>query len=796
MDGIIQEIILFDAHKNKHGFIRGSDSQLYYFNNDSLDEPEITIEKLSIGNAVSFEIEESSSQYDKATHVILQQEQHKSSAEITYCQPGFARKLNLECAKDVLKKDSGEFEIIKKLATVLRITRVGEHYMDQTSKYEFCFAGATKLFHQFIRESGEFLVIFSHFSKTDWQQKTLKVEREMRRRKDIADRRPLINFYILISNANELRAKVDNVKGEAGAAVIPFSFAELLACKTKAELADCMLKRFNEYYFENDMLGENAAIDDDNLLFGDRGKIADSIVARCHNGDNSGIFGLRRSGKTSVLNAVLRRLEREHTHYVLIESRTYETFSSWKGVLFEIACQICAEMRGVKRHEDESLTAFYKRLGVESSRQEYEERGVASFIDNVKLYTHSETVVIAIDEIELITYNTATSQMWKSLESYKGFWSALRECGCPLVVCGVNSTINEVSNISFNDEQCDNPMYGRITDCSVSAKTYLPAFTDEQTKTMINTLGMYSNIAFTNVYHQINDAFGGQPWAIRQFCSYVFKEVKDKRTPPQVYEVTKPTCENLLKQFKNTAPGITLCKTILQHLRIYQAEYAMLKNIALSPEKYNSFFGNDVILIEHLQKYGLIEYDPDTGYVTFKIDIIRDYICKTELKKPEDMDNNERRRFVQDGIAQCEKKLKRFLIGYYQYAKSVQAGRALFFDEKGKCILKAHKGVDVDSCKFEDFFDHQKFDFYFSKLKQLISNNWDEIGPQFESQGISKEKFMACMEDLNAGRTDADHYDPENSSDTPDSWEIDDMTFDSFRSAFATMNKFFESKGL
>ena len=58
------------------------------------------------------------------------------------------------------------------------------------------------------------------------------------------------------------------------------------------------------------------------MLFGDRGKIADLIVSRCENNENSGIFGLRRSGKTSVLNAVLRRLERADIKYIKVESQS------------------------------------------------------------------------------------------------------------------------------------------------------------------------------------------------------------------------------------------------------------------------------------------------------------------------------------------------------------------------------------------------------------------------------------------------------------------------------------------
>ena len=505
---------------------------------------------------------------------------------------------------------------------------------------------------------------------------------------------------------------------------------------------------------------------------------------------------MRRSGKTSVLNAVLRRLDREETPYVLVESRTYETFSSWKNVLFEIACQVRARMLETTRCDDESLSQFHDRLNLTSNDDDYEKRGVACFIDDIRRYRGDKLFVIALDEIELITYNTATSETWKSLDAYKGFWSALRGCACPIVVCGVNSTINEVSNLTFNGEQCDNPMYGRIMNCSESGNTYLPAFTDDQTKEMINTLGKYSNIAFSYVYGRINNAFGGQPWAIRQFCSYIFDNVKSQRESTHVFEVSKATCDNLMRQFQTSSAGVHLCETILQHLSIYRSEYSLLKKMALSPEKYNSVSGDDIISIDHLQKYGLIEHDIHTGYISFCIGIIRDHICKTETKSPEDMDNNERRRYIQDCIAVCEKKLKQYILNYYTYASTPEIGRALFFDTHGKCILKPHVGILPSSCSFPDFFDHKKFDFYFSKLKILISENWPQLGLRFTSINISKEKFISCMEDLNAGRTDADHYDPENTITYPENWEIDDQTMQAFRTAYNTMNRFFKFCGL
>ena len=136
----------------------------------------------------------------------------------------------------------------------------------------------------------------------------MRAAKHIRHLRSISERRPLVNFYILISNARNLKSEIDRIKGGTDAAVIPFSFDEILQ-SNDASLRSLILDRFSEYYFENNMLGEERAIEEDTLLFGDRGKIADSIVDRCKEGSHSGIFGLRRSGKSSVLKAVLRRLE-------------------------------------------------------------------------------------------------------------------------------------------------------------------------------------------------------------------------------------------------------------------------------------------------------------------------------------------------------------------------------------------------------------------------------------------------------------------------------------------------------
>lgn len=822
MTGYINNIKLND-YGYEYGYITGDDGMSYSFDGRSLSGT-LRMENCDFDDEVEFEAvpPESTQRYGRAKNVVLvgvkkgigsgvKKELKSTTAEphndevIKYFEPGFAVHMNKQQAyNQFLKADSGEEEIINKLSQVLYISRIGHHIIDQRSIYQFCMAGVTKMLKQFIQGKYEFLIIMSHFDSEDWQSKNLIVDREIRKRREIADRRPLVNFYVLISNARCLVEEIEKIKGSTCAAVIPFSFSEILKCQTVKDLEKLFVERFSLYLYENNMLGETSAIDDDNLLFGDRGKIADLIVNRCENKGNSGIFGLRRSGKSSVLNAVLRRLERAEIKCIKIESRSeLENLDSWKIALYDIAKKIRQRTLGIEQQSGETRGEFLGRLNLNSTEEDYLRRASVCFIEDVKLYCADEPVfVIAIDEIELITYNTAKVDTWKSVAAYCGFWGAIRDCGCPLIVCGVNSTINEVNSISYNGENGDNPMYKRILSCSDFSSTYLPTFTDEQTKYMINTLGGYSNIGFSEVYSEINSAFGGQPYAIRQFCSYVYERVKKFRVINEIYEVSKATTENLLVEFQNSAEGSSLCEIILQHLTIYKDEYEMLKSMALSPEKYRKIEGQDIYKIDHLQKYGLISFDSNTTYVSFRIHSVKDYICKKYEKNPLDMTNEERREYVQAHVAEAEIRLKTYLCNYYIYNANGESicrnlmNNYINSSNKNKPVSinpKAIPAPNPNTCGIREFFEHKKFIIYFSSIKTIIVNNWASLGVKFQAVGIDKSKFSVYMDALNAGRTDADHYDAENIMDYPDDWEIDDNTISNFQNALSNLNRFFET---
>lgn len=826
MKGFVK-IIRRSFDDRKYGYIYGEDQKDYYFDSRFLS-PGLIMDNMKGNDKVAFTpgtnpndvsklcakgitlaeeaisvlpIENTPTEEKTETDSVDMMENNRADATeriipIRFFRNGYSKSLLQYKQQNFdkhLKPFSREEEVLEKLSKILYISYINHHDMGHNNLFPYCLIGTTEVLKQYIRGKFEFLLVFSHFNNGDWQQNTLRASKEIRRTREVAERRPLVNFYMLISNARDLKQQIDRIKGGTDAAVIPFSFDEILKCNTPEQIKRLLLDRFDEYFFENNMLGEENPIEEDTLLFGDRGKIADSIVQRCKSKNRSGIFGLRRSGKSSVLRAVMRRLDYESIKYVKIEARSsLENVKSYELALFNIAQEIRKITLGLQQEEGESREEFTRRLKLRSNRTDYDDNATQYFVEDVKEYTKNEdTFVIAIDEIELITYNTATSKIWQDLQSYKAFWGALRDCECPLILCGVNSTINEKSCIEFNGQTCDNPMFGRIHNCAESGKTYLPPFTSEQTRIMLNTLGGYSNVAFDNVYDSINRTFGGQPFAIRQFCAYMFNQTKTLRKPHELYQYSQATFDRLNDEFCSKQQGIELFTTILQHITIYKDEYEMLKRLALNPEKIKTVEMKDMQLIDHLEKYGLIEYDQTTKFITFRIHAIQEYIKKTTTKRPEDMDNDERRHYVHDCVAEVEKALKRHILTYYTKDGKEMIGASIIFKE----CRRDNNGFDETNYIFRELFDHKKYTMYFSKLKWIIYNNWGTLGNLFESHKMKRERFKICMEDLNAGRTDADHYDASNMNSI-EIWDISDNIIQSFTTSYNAIKSIFDQCGL
>lgn len=248
MKGIVETLKTSTKNGLKYGFIRLTDGRLIYFDSRSLLS-DYKISELSEGDSVEltsilknrFGKESAIGVRIIKTTVFIESKKNINKRSFRdFYTPGYFKSLDFTKMKNEhLKSDSGEYEVMQKLKNILYISHVGHHEMgDRNAIFPFCLIGATNFLKTFIHGKYEFLLIFSHFDDASWQQNTLKAAKFIRKRKEIAERRPLVNFYILISNARNLKNEIDKMKGGTEAAIIPFSFDEILACDNNGQLKD------------------------------------------------------------------------------------------------------------------------------------------------------------------------------------------------------------------------------------------------------------------------------------------------------------------------------------------------------------------------------------------------------------------------------------------------------------------------------------------------------------------------------------------------------------------------------
>ena len=54
--------------------------------------------------------------------------------------------------------------------------------------------------------------------------------------------------------------EIEKIKGSTSAAVIPFTFNEILECESERDLEKIFIERFSQYLYENNMLGETSRL--------------------------------------------------------------------------------------------------------------------------------------------------------------------------------------------------------------------------------------------------------------------------------------------------------------------------------------------------------------------------------------------------------------------------------------------------------------------------------------------------------------------------------------------------------
>ena len=181
---------------------------------------------------------------------------------------------------------------------------------------------------------------------------------------------------IIISKDNNVEEEIHHIlKNDMEMqVVIPFRYSELQG----GDKRQLVTKRFRDYFYERDLFAFESPLKKDIYFFGRR-EYVHELISRHKSGENSGVFGLRRSGKTSVLQAIERAAQFTETMCVFADCQDLYHYS-WNIALFFII-QLIVDKIG-----------FVKDIKKEYYGEENANRQFASDLDCTKPLTRRQVL--------------------------------------------------------------------------------------------------------------------------------------------------------------------------------------------------------------------------------------------------------------------------------------------------------------------------------------------------------------------------------------------------------------------
>lgn len=530
----------------------------------------------------------------------------------------------------------------------------------------------------------------------------------------------------------------DRVDNPDARLIVPFSYSE--AHNGISE--DILQGRLRSFLYERDLFGIASPLENDNLFFGkDRTNIISELYGKYRQGEHGGLFGLRRIGKTSILNLLRRRVEQSGGVAIYFDCTKYHHLK-WNSFLHQIIKEV-QEKYSYCSNDDNSLK-LPKDFVMDSSAARYAEpKASISFEKDLKELSKalsSQRILLIFDEIEQISSITSPSEHWKNENDSLFFWQALRATAqtdsklLSFVVAGVNPKCIEDSKINGND----NPIFNVLT------PQYISLFDFADVKTMVSDIGRHLGILFEEeIFTRLVDDYGGHPFLTRQVCSKINIEALNEGVV-RPFTVSKYNYNRKSEDYRVQMEAVlTQILGVLQDY--YPSEYDLLKVLALNGSEYfkrKLQYGDSSIV--HLLGYCLIHKVDGEYYI--RIRSIELYLREKHKYDKAITDVSEKRAQIARRRGELEDELRRLVYSQMKLKFGKKAKEQMLLKLAGSTSDKSQEKklqpLDLASAMEE---------LYFSQLKHLILKDWNSYQPIFND----RSKFEQFFDIINAFRIDA-----------------------------------------
>lgn len=636
-----------------------------------------------------------------------------------------------------------EINIIRKLGNEWYVTRIDEIRLSSNSTQKYVLLKPTSFMTNLIGIEREIVAIISSYS--DFDARTLD---SIKRVYEINSEYRLDKLCgIVISKDKNIIKIIENYsKRELESQVlIPYTFSEVLK-------GDTYLSRnkFKTYFFTRDLFAYESPLKTDLYFFG-RNDLIHSLLDRHNRNLNSGLFGLRKTGKTSIVFSIIRLLDSNENTFAFIDCEdTGFHIKRWNEALHYVILELCKNNIGINNlHSYEDYTPSNASLCFQED------------LKQIYSTTCNKKVLLIFDEIENITFEKSPSAHWNDDNDFVLFWQTIRSAYHKLnnvftfLIVGTNPICIERASIKL----LDNPIFNMVH------VDYINGLSFDQTKDMVRTLGRIMGLRLDEtLYAKLIEDFGGHPFLIRQFCSYLNKLYITLERPIDVIRIQYEKAKESF--YDNNSQYVEMVLEVLK--RFYRDEYDMLCFLAVGDYKiFNEFAKESTIYTNHLIGYGIITKSGDE--YDFRFDAIKSYLKMKNKYKKINLTIEEKWNELCERRNNMEINLRK-IVRMQLYAKYNNSAKEIILS-----IMESRRREKYKNKKLDELLNANQSEIYLEDLRKIIIKEWNVFSNLF---GSNQKEFESSMTFINKlGRSDTHAKD------------INDDEIDLIRGCFSKIEK-------
>lgn len=387
-------------------------------------------------------------------------------------------------------------------------------------------------------------------------------------------------FFISKDSSIKHYSGINSFDEEQSRIIVPFVYNDVLKNKNDSWYVRNVLK---EYFYDVDLFGYTLPLKDDTSFFGRQQMISRYIdgVRRC---ENRGIFGVRKTGKTSLLfqlDRIIRQQRIGFVYFVDCKSPSYRKLH-WNELLGEMCERIAKTLKiRIKKNFDEKeiIKSFRYVMKIASER--------------------SKKIVFLFDEIEYISFRAPIDLHWQNefIDFWQTIWSVQSIYrNFVFIISGVNPSVSEIDTING----IQNPLF------SIVQSEYLQGLTLDDAKNMIKVLGKRMGMKFDyNAIEILYNQYNGHPMLLRMACSTIYRQYETQNRPINItVDVVKDLQDDI-----NDILSYYYAHIVSEIKQFYPDEYEMLELLASGQTSDFLELESNSDYTKHLYAYGLIAKD-------------------------------------------------------------------------------------------------------------------------------------------------------------------------------------------